>query len=100
MSSPLVFYFLAVSTISPPNDAIKEPPRPPTPEPKMVTYRRESSTGRTEWSKIDLSLVGSHPLWAHYLCVIHAIFPDQGHKLNVLRQMECISGFRLIPRSA
>lgn len=59
---------------------IKEPPRPPSPEPTFVTYVRERSDvssseqkriigdGLEEhWEKIELKLVGSHSLWGHYL---------------------------------
>ncbi|KAM5530622.1 hypothetical protein V8D89_004424 [Ganoderma adspersum] len=69
-------------------DVFTEPPRPPTPEPKKVTYRRECSMDRTEWSQIDLSLVGSHPLWAHYLwnaSVAFASFLDQPEHADLYR---------------
>ncbi|KAF9482842.1 hypothetical protein BDN70DRAFT_874423 [Pholiota conissans] len=46
-----------------------EPPRPPTPEPTVTTYTRNGSkvTSPDDWRSIDIRLVGSHPLWAHYL---------------------------------
>ncbi|KLO18922.1 nicotinamide N-methyltransferase [Schizopora paradoxa] len=47
-----------------------EPPRPPSPEPTIVTYTREKeSTSSTahDWSKLDLQLVGFHPLWGQHL---------------------------------
>ncbi|KAK7683092.1 hypothetical protein QCA50_013765 [Cerrena zonata] len=47
-----------------------EPPRPPTPEPTIATYTRSTSStddGLDQWSKIDIRLVGSHPLWGHHL---------------------------------
>ncbi|KAF8970836.1 putative methyltransferase-domain-containing protein, partial [Flammula alnicola] len=46
-----------------------EPPRPPTPEPTLSTYTRDDDkvSSSTDWRKIDIRLVGSHPLWAHYL---------------------------------
>ncbi|KAF8175559.1 nicotinamide N-methyltransferase [Pholiota molesta] len=46
-----------------------EPPRPPTPEPTTSTYTRDESRvlSPDDWRKIDIRLVGSHPLWAHYL---------------------------------
>ncbi|KAI1798403.1 putative methyltransferase-domain-containing protein [Ganoderma leucocontextum] len=47
-------------------DVFTEPPRPLSPEPKLATYHREC-TDRTDWTTINLRLVGSHPLWAHYL---------------------------------
>ncbi|KAI9438970.1 nicotinamide N-methyltransferase [Lactarius indigo] len=51
-------------------DAIfPEPPRPPSPEPTIAVY--ESSVTDAEsprpWSTITVRLVGSHPLWGHYL---------------------------------
>lgn len=61
---------------------VKEPPRPPSPEPTFVTYFRDRPEvsaseeiqnidhGLEEsWEKIDLKLVGSHSLWGHYLWV-------------------------------
>ncbi|PSS37996.1 hypothetical protein PHLCEN_2v179 [Hermanssonia centrifuga] len=59
-------------------DAIfPEPPRPPSPEPTIATYtRRVPPPEWTEhapphdahhWSEIEIRLVGSHPLWGHYL---------------------------------
>ncbi|KAI0764772.1 putative methyltransferase-domain-containing protein [Fomes fomentarius] len=47
------------------SDMFPEPPRPPSPEPTIATYTREGNSG--EWTKIDIRLVGSHPLWGHYL---------------------------------
>ncbi|OCH84344.1 hypothetical protein OBBRIDRAFT_821920 [Obba rivulosa] len=53
-----------------------EPPRPPSPEPSVVTYTRErtdaepsthASGDAATWETIDIRLVGSHPLWGHYL---------------------------------
>ncbi|GJE86741.1 nicotinamide N-methyltransferase-like protein [Phanerochaete sordida] len=49
-----------------------EPPRPPSPEPTISTYTRalHSSTltaNHGVWSDIEIRLVGSHPLWGHYL---------------------------------
>ncbi|EMD31946.1 hypothetical protein CERSUDRAFT_109118 [Gelatoporia subvermispora B] len=49
-----------------------EPPRPPSPEPTVVTYVRErigthKAANVDDWEKIDIRLVGSHPLWGHYL---------------------------------
>lgn len=41
----------------------KEPPRPPTPEPTIAVYDREQG------GQIKIRLVGSHPLWGHYLYV-------------------------------
>ncbi|EJF58955.1 hypothetical protein DICSQDRAFT_156488 [Dichomitus squalens LYAD-421 SS1] len=47
-------------------DVFTEPPRPPSPEPTTAVYTRERSD-QTDWTTINLRLVGSHPLWAHYL---------------------------------
>ncbi|KAI0825951.1 putative methyltransferase-domain-containing protein [Irpex lacteus] len=52
-----------------------EPPRPPSPEPTFATYSRaanqdnqlHTSEGHDVWSEIEIRLVGSHPLWGHYL---------------------------------
>ncbi|KAF8262016.1 putative methyltransferase-domain-containing protein [Lactarius quietus] len=47
-----------------------EPPRPPSPEPTIAVYERsvvDSTTPGTPWSTITVRLVGSHPLWGHYL---------------------------------
>ncbi|KAF4614189.1 hypothetical protein D9613_007581 [Agrocybe pediades] len=46
-----------------------EPPRPPTPEPTISTYTRDADriSSESDWTKINIRLVGSHPLWAHYL---------------------------------
>jgi hypothetical protein len=56
----------------------QEPPRPPTPEPTIVVYNNNFNNETAEaqdqqnhlaWSTISVRLVGSHPLWGHYLCV-------------------------------
>ncbi|KAL0568035.1 Protein N-terminal and lysine N-methyltransferase efm7 [Marasmius crinis-equi] len=39
-----------------------EPPRPPTPDPTVSVYNRIGSKG-----EVRIRLVGSHPLWGHYL---------------------------------
>ncbi|EKM56865.1 uncharacterized protein PHACADRAFT_93033 [Phanerochaete carnosa HHB-10118-sp] len=49
-----------------------EPPRPPSPEPTISTYSRVPQPGTLSadhdvWSDIEIRLVGSHPLWGHYL---------------------------------
>ncbi|OCB85862.1 hypothetical protein A7U60_g6993 [Sanghuangporus baumii] len=55
-----------------------EESRPPSPEPTVSTHIREKRTkpgdakesddiGKGVWSKIEIRLVGSHPLWGHYL---------------------------------
>ena len=53
----------------------QEPPRPPSPEPTFATYRREARDGGVprDWSEITIRLVGSHPLWGHYLYAITGI---------------------------
>ncbi|RPD77120.1 hypothetical protein L226DRAFT_544598 [Lentinus tigrinus ALCF2SS1-7] len=49
-------------------DDMFTPPRPPSPEPTVATYTRErEASGDKDWKKIDIRLVGSHPLWGHYL---------------------------------
>ncbi|KAG6816372.1 hypothetical protein H0H87_006645 [Tephrocybe sp. NHM501043] len=49
----------------------QEPPRPPTPEPKLAVYTREKTVDPTaeEWKEIHVRLVGDHPLWGNYLYV-------------------------------
>ncbi|KAN0129048.1 nicotinamide N-methyltransferase [Lactarius tabidus] len=52
-----------------------EPPRPPSPEPTIAVYERSviddpiagSAPTAHSWSTITVRLVGSHPLWGHYL---------------------------------
>ncbi|KIM35441.1 hypothetical protein M413DRAFT_430793 [Hebeloma cylindrosporum] len=46
-----------------------EPPRPPSPEPTTSVYTRDQGKELAEidWKEIKIRLVGSHPLWAHYL---------------------------------
>jgi hypothetical protein len=64
---------------------LQEPPRPPSPEPTIAVYENianlnpkdnqhhhhhydyDPSSG--QWSTITIRLVGSHPLWGHYLYV-------------------------------
>lgn len=47
----------------------QEPPRPPSPGPTVVVYKREAinTTDGSDWSEIPIRLVGSHPLWGHHL---------------------------------
>ncbi|RDX40800.1 hypothetical protein OH76DRAFT_1412676 [Lentinus brumalis] len=49
------------------DDMFAEPPRPPSPEPTIATYARERDASSDYWKKINIRLVGSHPLWGHYL---------------------------------
>ncbi|KAF8628636.1 hypothetical protein AX15_003770 [Amanita polypyramis BW_CC] len=45
-----------------------EPNRPPTPPTTTVVYARESHpVVTTGWTRLSIRLVGSHPLWGHYL---------------------------------
>jgi nicotinamide N-methyltransferase len=48
-----------------------EPPRPPSPEPTIAVYERsvidDSTSGPHPWNTITVRLIGSHPLWGHYL---------------------------------
>ncbi|KAI5118221.1 hypothetical protein M0805_000717 [Coniferiporia weirii] len=50
-----------------------DPPRPPSPSPTISIYTRSPACKRKEdvkknaWSEIEIRLVGSHPLWGHYL---------------------------------
>ncbi|KIY44577.1 hypothetical protein FISHEDRAFT_51130, partial [Fistulina hepatica ATCC 64428] len=47
----------------------EEPERPPTPQPKTTVFERGThhKTAPETWSTIKITLVGSHPLWGHYL---------------------------------
>ena len=62
----------------------QEPPRPPSPEPTVFTYTRLFHQGQSpsiggpssdfpylNWTHLEIRLVGSHPLWGHYLYVVH-----------------------------
>ncbi|KAF8737665.1 hypothetical protein AX14_012539 [Amanita brunnescens Koide BX004] len=45
-----------------------EPPRPPSPLASTAFYIREPVPGTSpDWEQIAVRLVGSHPLWGHYL---------------------------------
>lgn len=74
----------------------KEPPRPPTPPPTFATYTR--STHRSVESQIipdlNIRLVGSHPLWAHYLYRLLQLPRVKPYTDNFLCsiQMECSIG--------
>ncbi|KAG8740242.1 nicotinamide n-methyltransferase [Ceratobasidium sp. 414] len=52
-------------------DLFEEPPRPPTPPPTFATYHRKpqgsSQPPTSEWTSVDLQLVGHHVLWAQHL---------------------------------
>ena len=53
---------------------VKEPSRPPSPEPTIAKYIRDSNQIRLpdDWQEIKIRLVGTHPLWGHYLYVTPA----------------------------
>ncbi|KAI0049706.1 hypothetical protein FA95DRAFT_1581604 [Auriscalpium vulgare] len=44
-----------------------EPPRPPSPEPTTTLYVRQRPATSGDWESVSIRLVGSHPLWGHYL---------------------------------
>jgi EEF1A N-terminal glycine/lysine methyltransferase len=59
--------------------ALEEPPRPPSPEPTFSVFTRcpqlqPGTYGNDEndehWTHIEIRLVGTHPLWGHYLSVL------------------------------
>lgn len=58
---------------------IQEAERPPTPEPKFSEYLREHNAQEPDWTSITVRLVGSHPLWAHYLSVC---YPNPFRRVN------------------
>ena len=70
-------------------DPLQEPPRPPSPEPTIATFSRDASQNHNDlscqWSTIDIRLVGSHPLWGHYLWVSFrcAIFVRGGPETHI-----------------
>ena len=47
--------------------ASKEESRPPSPSPSFDFYHRETENRTGNWSSVEIRLVGSHPLWGHYL---------------------------------
>ncbi|KAH7106807.1 nicotinamide N-methyltransferase [Auriculariales sp. MPI-PUGE-AT-0066] len=46
-----------------------EEPRPPSPEATISQYARDPAQVKSnaDWKKIEIRLVGSHPLWGHHL---------------------------------
>ncbi|KZV80429.1 hypothetical protein EXIGLDRAFT_630171, partial [Exidia glandulosa HHB12029] len=46
-----------------------EEERPPSPEPTVATFTRDSSriSSDDDWRELSIRLVGSHPLWGHHL---------------------------------
>ncbi|ELU37067.1 nicotinamide N-methyltransferase [Rhizoctonia solani AG-1 IA] len=62
------------------DNVFEEPPRPPTPPPTLTTYHRQATrlkSDASEWSTLDLQLVGHHVLWAHWnAAIILADFLD------------------------
>ncbi|KAJ7623308.1 hypothetical protein FB45DRAFT_980249 [Roridomyces roridus] len=44
-----------------------EEARPPTPEPSFAIYQRDDDLAADDWRDMKIRLVGSHPLWGHYL---------------------------------
>jgi len=50
---------------------MKEPPRPPSPEPTFATFTRDLDkiAEQNDWREIKIRLVGAHPLWGNYLHV-------------------------------
>ncbi|KAL7411886.1 putative methyltransferase-domain-containing protein [Mrakia frigida] len=48
-------------------DMFPEPPRPASPPPTFASYTRPSTAEPSEWSELDIRLVGQHPLWGQHL---------------------------------
>lgn len=46
---------------------VEDEPQPPDPDPSFDHYRRETGERTGNWSSVEIRLVGSHPLWGHYL---------------------------------
>ncbi|KAF7426391.1 nicotinamide n-methyltransferase [Pleurotus ostreatus] len=61
-----------------------EPPRPPTPEPTIAVYDREQG------GQIKIRLVGSHPLWGHYLWNASRAFASYLEANPSLTQNKCV----------
>ncbi|KAL5638701.1 hypothetical protein ACGC1H_003158 [Rhizoctonia solani] len=67
------------------DNVFEEPPRPPTPPPTFTTYHRQAArlkpqSNASEWSSIELQLVGHHVLWAQHLwnaAIVLANFLDE-----------------------
>jgi len=88
-SSPSSQQFLSPLTICThvPAWACQEPARPPSPEPTIAVYENIESLNAenhhgyqhhnptpSQWSTISVRLVGTHPLWGHYLYVyLHVV---------------------------
>jgi len=51
---------------------LKDEPRPPSPSPSFDRYHRETENRIGNWSSVEIRLVGSHPLWGHYLYALNA----------------------------
>ena len=74
-----------------PASVYQEPARPPSPEPTIAVYEnieslnvenphhhgyQDDNPSPSQWSTISVRLVGSHPLWGHYLYVyMHVNMP-------------------------
>ncbi|GAB1526176.1 Protein N-terminal and lysine N-methyltransferase efm7 [Rhizoctonia solani] len=61
------------------DNVFEEPPRPPTPPPTLTTYHRQATrlkSDASEWSTLDLQLVGHHVLWAQHLWNAAIILAD------------------------
>jgi len=84
---------------------IQEPLRPPSPEPTTAVYQRSvagtiaAGMPHASWSTITVRVVGSHPLWGHYLCV-HAcpLTPTQTSTISGI-QVERRARTHIVPRA-
>lgn len=93
----------------------QEPPRPPSPEPTVFTYTRPPNSQRplhteshpkvpsdlasSNWSRLKIKLVGSHPLWGHHLFVYHLSLAIQPSLTSFQAKMERRKGIRRISGS-
>lgn len=59
----------ALSESSDDAQCVKDEPRPPSPSPSFDLYHRETESRTGDWSSVEIRLVGSHPLWGHYLYI-------------------------------
>jgi hypothetical protein len=103
----LALYSLMIVHRMIPHAHRQEPPRPPSPEPTIAVYENitnpegnhhhhqkhhhhDHDPNLTSWNTISVRLVGSHPLWGHYLYV-QFFFTWDTHQRTRNRMLNLIS---------